>query len=212
MLQQAGRKVKDSSRKIAIAVDLSDESLYAVNWAVKNYLKPDDEVTLLHVRPTSVLYGADWGAVDATMKDDAEAAQKLENEFDAFTTARSEELARPLAEAGISYKIHIVKDHDMKERLCLEVRATNGPMAAATSRGGDRMHGLRPILLHDLPSTCHRGFGATRKAAKSRMGSVSNYCVHHCDCPMVVVRMPDSDDSGNTASANVTTSQLEPPK
>ncbi|KAJ6846763.1 uncharacterized protein M6B38_283150 [Iris pallida] len=46
-----------SHRRIAIAVDLSDESAHAVRWAVQNYLRPGDAVILLHVRPTSVLYG-----------------------------------------------------------------------------------------------------------------------------------------------------------
>ena len=38
-------------RRIAIAVDLSDESTLAVSWAVANYLRPGDAVILLHVRP-----------------------------------------------------------------------------------------------------------------------------------------------------------------
>ncbi|MBA0843194.1 hypothetical protein Goarm_000405 [Gossypium armourianum] len=52
-----------AQRRIAIAVDLSDESAYAVRWSVQNYLRPGDAVILLHVRPTSVLYGADLGSV-----------------------------------------------------------------------------------------------------------------------------------------------------
>ncbi|MFS7949446.1 putative pyridoxal phosphate-dependent transferase, major domain-containing protein [Helianthus anomalus] len=52
-------------RKIAIVVDLSDESAYAVNWEVQNYLwRLGDSAILLHVRPTSAVYGADWGAVE----------------------------------------------------------------------------------------------------------------------------------------------------
>jgi hypothetical protein len=39
-----------------------------------------------------------------------------------------------------------------------------------------------------------RGFGATKRSRKARLGSVSDYCVHHCDCPVVVVRYPE--DSG----------------
>ena len=73
------------------------------------------------MRPTSVLYGADWGASDAAKTAGEDATQKLEDEFDAFTISKSDELAKPLVEAGISVQIKIVKDHDMKERLCLEV-------------------------------------------------------------------------------------------
>ncbi|KAK7841085.1 universal stress protein phos34 [Quercus suber] len=35
-------------RKIGVAVDLSDESAYAVRWAVHHYLRPGDAVILLH--------------------------------------------------------------------------------------------------------------------------------------------------------------------
>lgn len=115
-----------SPRRVAIAVDLSDESAYAVRWAVQNYLRPGDAVVLLHVRPTSVLYGADWGSIDLSLSSTSEDAteesqQKLEDDFNAFTTIKAQDLAQPLVDAQIPFKIHIVKDHDMKERLCLEV-------------------------------------------------------------------------------------------
>ncbi|KAJ7554352.1 hypothetical protein O6H91_06G136800 [Diphasiastrum complanatum] len=159
-------------RKIAIAVDLSDESAYAVSWAVANYLRPGDSVILLHVRPTSVLYGADWGVVDQSIDTDEEFQQKLEDDFDAFTSSKSYALAEPLMAAKIPHKIHIVKDHDMKERICLEV---------------ERL-GVNAVIMGS------RGFGASKGSRKARLGSVSDYCVHHCDCPVVVVRYPEDKD------------------
>ncbi|KAJ3696060.1 hypothetical protein LUZ60_001437 [Juncus effusus] len=173
--------LSDSSpRRVAIAVDLSDESAYAVRWAVQNYIRPGDAVVLLHVRPTSVLYGADWGSVDMSVSDEAtddgseESQKKLEDDFDNFTTIKAQDLSRPLVEAQIPFKIHIVKDHDMKERLCLEV---------------ERL-GLSAMIMGS------RGFGASRRASKGRLGSVSDYCVHHCVCPVVVVRFPDDGTDG----------------
>ncbi|KAG8040101.1 hypothetical protein GUJ93_ZPchr0657g29116 [Zizania palustris] len=44
--------------RIVIAIDLSDESAYTIRSAVANYLLSRDVVILLHVRPTSVHYGA----------------------------------------------------------------------------------------------------------------------------------------------------------
>lgn len=84
------------------------------------------------------------------------------------------DLAKPLKEAQIPYKIHIVKDHDMKERLCLEV---------------ERL-GLSAVIMGS------RGFGAAKRGSDGRLGSVSDYCVHHCVCPVVVVRYPDDKDAG----------------
>ncbi|XP_060200310.1 universal stress protein PHOS34-like isoform X1 [Lycium barbarum] len=172
-----------AKRKIGIAVDLSDESAFAVKWAVNNYLRPGDAVILLHVRPTSVLYGADWGSVDLSIVDteNEESQKKLEDDFDAFTSAKSSDLAQPLVEAQFPYKIHIVKDHDMKERLCLEV---------------ERL-GLSAVIMGS------RGFGATKRGNDGRLGSVSDYCVRHCVCPVVVVRYPYEKDGGNAAHKQV---------
>ncbi|XP_071930395.1 universal stress protein PHOS32-like isoform X2 [Coffea arabica] len=170
----SGTPTSGANRKIAIAVDLSDESAYAVKWAVQNYLRPGDAVILLHVRPTSVLYGADWGSVDLSVTDE-ESQQKMEDDFDNLTTTKANDLAQPLVEANIPFKIHIVKDHDMKERLCLEV---------------ERL-GLSAVIMGS------RGFGAARRSTKGRLGSVSDYCVHHCVCPVVVVRYPDEKDGAS---------------
>ncbi|XP_074301889.1 universal stress protein PHOS32-like [Silene latifolia] len=167
-----------AARKIAIAVDLSDESAFAVNWAVVHYIRPGDAVVLLHVRPTSVLYGADWGCVDVSATDagnEQESHQKLEDDFDAFTTSKAADLAQPLIDAQVPYKIHIVKDHDMKERLCLEV---------------ERL-GFNAVIMGS------RGFGASKKVSNGRLGSVSDYCVRHCVCPVVVVRYPDEKDGND---------------
>lgn len=165
----------NAQRKIGIAVDLSDESAFAVKWAVQHYLRPGDAVVLVHVRPTSVLYGADWGSVDLSIVDteNEESQQKLEDDFDTFTITKASDLAQPLVEAQIPFKIHIVKDHDMKERLCLEV---------------ERL-GLCAVIMGS------RGFGATKKGNNERLGSVSDYCVRHCVCPVVVVRYPEEKDS-----------------
>lgn len=182
-------------RKIGVAVDLSDESAYAVRWAVQQYIRPGDAVILLHVSPTNVLFGADWGSIDlsintdpnseeeainvvsANNNNDHSSKRKLEDDFDAFTATKAADLAKPLRDAQIPFKIHIVKDHDMKERLCLEV---------------ERL-GLSAVIMGS------RGFGAVRRGSDGKLGSVSDYCVHHCVCPVVVVRYPEDKDAAPDA-------------
>ncbi|XP_022952210.1 universal stress protein PHOS32-like [Cucurbita moschata] len=174
----------DYQRKIAIAIDLSDESAYAVRWAVQNYLRPGDLVFFLHVQSTSVLYGADWGSIDLRQKNrDEESQLKPEMDFDDLTTAKATEFAQPLVEANIPFKIHIVKDHDMKERLCLEVKRL----------------GLNAVIMGS------RGIGASKRATKGRLGSVSHYCVHHCVCPVVILRYLDADHEGSTSDSTKST-------
>ncbi|TYH33676.1 hypothetical protein ES332_D13G075400v1 [Gossypium tomentosum] len=88
-------------------------------------------------------------------------------------TMKANTLAQPLVDAQIPFKIHIVKDHDLKERLCLEV---------------ERL-GLSAVIMGS------RGFGAARRTSKGRLGSVSDYCVHHCIYPVVVVRYPNEEEA-----------------
>ncbi|GJN14861.1 hypothetical protein PR202_gb01728 [Eleusine coracana subsp. coracana] len=198
-LAAASAAASSPHRRIGIAVDLSDESAFAVKWAVQNYLRPGDAVVLLHVRSTSILYGADWGSIPVSVDDEEEAVaaataapaeepeeakKKREEDFDAFTTTKAQDLAQPLVAAQIPFKIHIVKDHDMKERLCLEAERI----------------GLSAMIMGS------RGFGASRRVAKGRLGSVSDYCVHHCVCPVVVVRYPDDA----TATGDAVGDELRP--
>ncbi|KAK4438568.1 Universal stress protein PHOS34 [Sesamum alatum] len=158
-------------RRIGIAVDLSEESAYAVKWAVDNYLRLGDTVILLHVLSTSVLYGADWGPTTPTTPTSDNSfsvtpPEQTEEEYDNFTAAQANILSQPLVDAHMPVKIHIVKDHDMKERLCLEV---------------ERL-GLSAVIMGS------RGIGASRRSSNGKLGSVSDYCVQHCACPVVVVR------------------------
>ncbi|KAJ4880435.1 Adenine nucleotide alpha hydrolases-like superfamily protein [Raphanus sativus] len=151
-----------AGRKIGVAVDLSEESSFAVRWAVDHYIRPGDAVVILHVSPTSVLFGADWGPLPP------QAEKPSQEDFDAFTASKVSYLARPLKEAGFPLKTHIVKDHDMRERLSLEI---------------ERL-GLSAVIMGS------RGFGAETRGSDGKLGSVSDYCVHHCVCPVVVVRYP----------------------
>ncbi|CAN1239329.1 Universal stress protein PHOS32 [Linum grandiflorum] len=178
-------------RKIGVAVDPSDESAYAVKWAVDHYIRPGDAVVLLHVSPTSVLFGADWGPLPLstptqtprhgagdhhnTDNTSGRGQPQGEDDFAMFTASKAADISKPLKDAQIPYKIHIVKDHDMKERLCLEV---------------ERL-GLSVVIMGS------RGFGASKRGSDGRLGSVSDYCVHHCVCPVVVVRFPEDKDESD---------------
>uniref|UniRef100_M4D1Q7 UspA domain-containing protein n=1 Tax=Brassica campestris TaxID=3711 RepID=M4D1Q7_BRACM len=74
----------------------------------------------------------------------------------------------------------------MRERLCLEI---------------ERL-GVSAVIMGS------RGFGAEKRGSDGKLGSVSDYCVHHCVCPVVVVRFPDDRDAcpapGGTKDAIVT--------
>ncbi|CAH8386571.1 unnamed protein product [Eruca vesicaria subsp. sativa] len=63
---------------------------------------------------------------------------------------------------------------DLRERLCLEI---------------ERL-GLSVVIMGS------RGFGAEKRGSDGKLGSVSDYRVHHCVCPVIVVRYPDDRDGG----------------
>lgn len=141
-------------------MDINEESAQAVKWAVSNYLHPEDFVILLHVQPTNMLYGADWGDT----KGMADVRQHIgDDPLDVLTSSK---LVRPLLDAKIPYKIHIVKDYDRKERICLEAERLK----------------LSALIMGS------RHTGAKKASSKAGSDSVSEYCVNHCDCPVVVVR------------------------
>ncbi|KAJ6859592.1 hypothetical protein NC652_041772 [Populus alba x Populus x berolinensis] len=61
-----------ANRRVAIAVDLSDESAYAVKWAVQNYLRPGDAVILrprpAYLWPSTALIGGPFNTKSITTK------------------------------------------------------------------------------------------------------------------------------------------------
>ena len=73
---------------------------------------------LLHVRPTSVLYGIDWGSIPVFVDEDPnpdiaegaaqaaaseEAKKKREEDFNAFTSTKAHDLAQPLVVVQIPF-------------------------------------------------------------------------------------------------------------
>ncbi|KAI3501102.1 hypothetical protein L1887_28961 [Cichorium endivia] len=137
---KAGTLTAGTQREVEIAVDLSDESTYPMNWEVRNYLPP---WRLRHTPPH-------------------------------LSPTKANDLAKPLVDAQINFKIHIAKDHYMKERLYLEV---------------ERL-GLSVVIWGAEDFVLQEGH---------RLGSVSDYCVF----PAVVVRYPYDKDGGTIAMSTL---------
>ncbi|KAK7258462.1 hypothetical protein RIF29_24040 [Crotalaria pallida] len=63
-----------------------------------------DAVILLHVSPTNVLFGADWGSINTDEETVNHSDHKLEDDFDAFTASESADLAKDNDEADTVIK------------------------------------------------------------------------------------------------------------
>nr|KJB79908.1 hypothetical protein B456_013G071500 [Gossypium raimondii] len=135
------------------------------------WIQPTSPRVPLTVTPTAGAQRRITIIVDLSDESSYASQQKLENESDLFTMTKANTLTQPLVDAKILFKIDIVKDHDLKERLCLEV---------------ERL-GLSAVIMES------RGFGATRRTSKGRLGSVNDYCIHHCICPVVVIFGEDAE-------------------
>ncbi|GBG74250.1 hypothetical protein CBR_g17960 [Chara braunii] len=184
-------------RKIVIAVDHSEDSENAVRWAVDNHLRPDDHVTLLHVkRPADALCGPGVYAAfsDSSMAPEAMAEPDLKQEkrLEMATQAMTDRLRKMVCtQTTVRCDPLIIDDLDARERICGEVNQLRADTLIMGSRGMGR---VKRLLL----------------------GSVSDYCVNHCPCPVVVVRKKSYCDGPSTApttrrdaSAGATSQQAE---
>ncbi|KAM7280073.1 hypothetical protein ACFE04_007207 [Oxalis oulophora] len=144
---------------IAVAVDLSDESAYAVRWTVENYIRPGDAVIILHVSPTSGLLGADWGPLN---------------------------LSSPSPSSSSSSSDHHGNKHkhnnsNSSSSSCVNNTNNNGDEDQLLKKQQEDFDAFTAAKVADFAKPLKQGTDGT-------LGSVSNYCLNHCVCPVVVVR------------------------
>eukprot|EP00270_Netrium_digitus_P013321 TRINITY_DN4409_c0_g1_i1.p1 TRINITY_DN4409_c0_g1~~TRINITY_DN4409_c0_g1_i1.p1 ORF type:complete len:222 (+),score=68.00 TRINITY_DN4409_c0_g1_i1:141-806(+) len=160
------------ARNIVIAVDHSNGSVNALDWAIQNHLRKEDKITLLHVEsPTDLIAAPGVYAALSDVTLSKEALEKLKKEQEEKQAAADEKLRENLCgrcdTVKLACSLKVVRDADARERIVSEVETVNADALILGSRG---MGPLNRLLL----------------------GSVSDYCVHHAPCPVIVVRSPAS--------------------
>ncbi|KAI8802953.1 hypothetical protein BJ742DRAFT_831456 [Cladochytrium replicatum] len=145
-------------RVIAIAIDASKHSDYCFQYAMDNIVTKDDQVCLLNVRPLSQL----MSPFTSPYADISDWVEKLEAEA-------KEDSHRLLKSYG---------SRVLKRRIACR---------ASALRGDPRDELVAKV--NELKATCliigSRGMGQFKRAM---LGSVSDYCIHHANCPVLVVR------------------------
>jgi nucleotide-binding universal stress UspA family protein len=150
-------------RKVLIAYDNSVASIKMFDWALRDILRPDED----HIVLATVLDIQESTYIKAQfMKDDAAGRQSHGRRLSIVeqdeATLQLKPLVDKLVSKGMTAQVNVVKgDAKVKlTELASEVRA-------------------------DLVIIGSRGLGAIKKMI---MGSVSDYIVHNCDCPVIVAR------------------------
>ncbi|KAI8832442.1 hypothetical protein BJ741DRAFT_614543 [Chytriomyces cf. hyalinus JEL632] len=148
-----------TKRTVAIAVDASQYARHAVHWAIDNYLRPDDLVAFINVR-TQVIIPA-VGLNGDTSLEYAELAEKGHLEDSKLLLGSFMKL---VSQKGFVSKGYSVGGFQQRKHAIVEKCAQlNAHVLICASRG-------------------------VNAVSRALLGSVSDYCAHHCACPVVVVR------------------------
>lgn len=150
-------------RRIFIAFDNSEISKAVFDWAKINIFRPNqDHVTIVTVTEDGESY-LDPAYVQGFIsgKWGFEERQNYLKELSEKADKKVSDLSAELAEMGITSNPLVIKSDDAKKSIVEATKNNKADMLVMGSRG---LHPLKRAVL----------------------GSVSEYCIHNCDCPVLV--------------------------
>jgi len=155
------------SRKYIIAVDESKHSANALQWALENVLNPNDELTILNVYETEPIV--------SIAAFNGHSITDLNVQLDEQTKKASEELVKGIA------------------KQC-EAR---GIKAYPKSIKGDAKHTIVELVNQQLPCALLISSRGMSGMERFFLGSVSDYCVHSCKTPVIVIRTSPAQEGAS---------------
>ncbi|KAH0725351.1 hypothetical protein AABB24_000596 [Solanum stoloniferum] len=147
-------------KMIMVAIDESEESFYALKWALDNLINdPSIIITLINVQLpfTPMVYPA--GPVVFATPTVVEAVKKGQHENATRILSRALHLCKQKMVKAET----LILDGDPKDMIC---------------QAAHELHA-------DLLVVGSRGLGKIKRAF---LGSVSDYCAHHVQCPILIVK------------------------
>ncbi|XP_058083431.1 universal stress protein A-like protein isoform X2 [Magnolia sinica] len=151
-------------RRILVAVDGGDESLYALSWCLK-YIVSDnykDTLILFYAKPPPTLYP------------DVDGTGYL---FSSDVIASVEKYSNDLAECVIEKCRRVCKD---SQNVKVEIKVENGDPRDVICEMSEK-------LKTDVLVLGSHGYGFIKRAL---LGSVSNHCAQNAKCPVLIVKRP----------------------
>ncbi|TPX57747.1 hypothetical protein SpCBS45565_g08159 [Spizellomyces sp. 'palustris'] len=153
------------TRVVVIALDSSKSSDYAFNWALDNFLSPEKDLcVLVNVRPIAAVPGP----FGTAYMDFTDYVVQVEERYRTESHALLQRYASLVKKRKIAVKA-IAMRGDPREELCRKVEELDADAFILGSRG---LGTLKRVIL----------------------GSISDYCVHHVKCPVLVIK---NKDAGN---------------
>ncbi|KAL0371527.1 UNVERIFIED_CONTAM: hypothetical protein Sradi_1424900 [Sesamum radiatum] len=158
---------KLKEKKVVVAVDESEESMYALSWCLSDLLaqnsNPNSTLILLYIKPPVPVYSS----LDVTgylfAGDVIQTIEKYSRDLANSVMRRAEAVCRNFDSAVKVEKK--VGSGDAKDVICAAVDKLEADILVMGS--------------HD--------YGFFKRAL---LGSVSDYCAKHVKCPLVVVKRP----------------------
>jgi nucleotide-binding universal stress UspA family protein len=168
----ADSKETSSQRHVIISLDSSPDSAFALNWALDHFIRKSDKVTLLHVFEFQPITTMDMYGSVSIANMNIE----LETRGEESAVTMLKKLAKRCTHRGIKPHLVVLKG-SVKHAIVEYVEEHNPDMFLIASRG----------------------LGSVKRFF---LGSVSDYCIHHIHCPIVVVKSPESAAAARAAAAD----------
>ncbi|XP_010259332.1 PREDICTED: universal stress protein A-like protein isoform X2 [Nelumbo nucifera] len=158
-------------RRILVAVDEGEESMYALSWCLKNLIceSSKDTLILLYVKPPRVVYTALDGTGYMFSSDIITTMEKYSNDVAGCVIEKAKTLCRDLQNVKVETK---VEHGDPRDVIC----EMTGKLGA------------------DMLVMGSHGYGLIKRAF---LGSVSNHCAQNASCPVLIVKRPKSTAGSN---------------
>ncbi|XP_031253290.1 universal stress protein A-like protein [Pistacia vera] len=157
--------VAAKERRILVAIDEGEESLYALTWCLKNVITKNskDTLILLYAKPPRAVYTA----LDGT-------GYLFSSDIMATINKYSNDVANRVIEKA--RKICREQNSDVK----VEARVENGDPRDVICETVEKL-GVDVLVMGS------HGYGWIKRVF---LGSVSNHCAQHVKCPVLIVKKP----------------------
>ncbi|OIV90890.1 hypothetical protein TanjilG_15623 [Lupinus angustifolius] len=162
-------QVAENERRILVAVDEGEESMYALSWCLKNLIfeNSKDTLILLYVKPPRAVYSAFDGTGYL---------------FSTDVMATMDKYKEQVAEVVL----------EKAKKLCNNLQ--NVEMKVGHGDPRDVICEMTQKLGADILVMGSHGYGVIKRAF---LGSVSNHCAQNANCAVLIVKKPKSTAGGD---------------